>query len=119
MFRAASETSSWFKASRDGSSKSDSAFSFRHESDLYQYYHQNPWKGARFACAMAGVAQCMLGILVPVFLDRADRVPSASTQWQIIRFPNFGMITHGRLSELLKSSTLAVAPAIHPWLWPA
>lgn len=57
MFQAASETSACLKAPQDGSDGSDWPFRFRHETNIYQYYHQNPLKGARFARAMAGVEE--------------------------------------------------------------
>lgn len=65
MFKAALETSTCIKAARHSSGKIDSPFRFRHDTDLYQYYHQNPLKGARFAHAMAGIAQYMPSISRP------------------------------------------------------
>lgn len=78
------------------------------QTDLYQYYRQNPVKGARFAQVMAGFAQCVprSSVLRPIcpfhFRFFADKCHSffllaTPSKWEVIKSKHSGMSISGRL----------------------
>ena len=60
MFKAASETSACVRMSPMDPDIRITPFEVKHGQPAYQWYRENPQKGARFALAMAGLTQSEL-----------------------------------------------------------
>ena len=63
MFQAASETSACVRMSPTDPDMRVTPFEVKHGRPAYQWYRENPEKGARFALAMAGVTQSRLNAM--------------------------------------------------------
>ena len=57
MFQAASKVADWIKDAPEQARQQSTPFEERFGLPLYQYYTENPKKGARFARAMVGVTK--------------------------------------------------------------
>jgi hypothetical protein len=70
MYQAASSTAEALRKSPFEQSGSLTPFSCRHGVSIYDYYKQNPQKGARFAEAMQGATACECFSTKPLTITR-------------------------------------------------